>query len=573
MFKLRSKIINNIYEEKSLLNRLLFLVYALLVLLPFGSYFYWLVLKKSAANSMSGLPWSDATGWHACILALSKFGTLPAGGVDDFCLRRPVYPFLLSLMRSLTNNSEIVNFSLVLMFSIAGFVLLFNLYKLNKPYLGISIYLLAFWKWIDYGQGQYLTESLGIILAILAATYVVRFAKSFSLYDFFGLVFYLVLIDLVRPSDALIKFIVFLLFLIITKSWKEKLKGFLGGLYLVLLLPQSIKTMLQFAGFDNLIIKSNSWAVVYGLVHGNQPYTYADSIRSQYPGITEAEFWNILKEDSLNKIFREPTSLISPIIDNFAPFVKSLNSVLFTNYFSQITREFNGIFTLLFILSIFAIITSIFTSLAVNNSEKARSYEFAKQQILALLFVLSTILGYLVTYLNDAHRTNSPAAIYGFGALFLGISNLRVNKVSKKNNTVSATGRTKSSTLYAIVIQNLILIIAITAVGINKSIPNYINIECENKTDIYLLPETVAFKRISSIEPNTNFYWSRSLTNLPEGILIQGLYINNSELLSANIFIRQTEVNLQEVCFREVNSDFSRELIDLGYVEKRAVKF
>jgi hypothetical protein len=559
--------------ENHALNPRFTIIYYSPLILPFFTYFYWLVLKKSSANSMSGLPWSDAAGWNSCILSLSKFGMLPTGGVDEFCLRRPIYPFILSPLRIISNNAEVTNLILVIIFVIASAFFLHSLNRLGTPFLGICIYLIAFFKWLDYGQGQFLTESVGLIFALMAANYMVRFTKSLELTDFLGFLFYLVVVDLIRPSDAFIKFLVALFFLLVAKGWRVKLKGLLGATCLILLLPNLLKVLAQAKGFDNFLNKGNSWSIIYGLVNGNQPYTYSDSIRKNYPNLSESEFWNVLKEDSLNKIWNDPMSLFGPVLDNFAPLIANLNSIIFTNYVSSITEKFNGIFVLLFITCIFIITSSLFINAINLNAKNFIFNKFNQQQFLAFLIFSSTLFSYLITYRNDVHRTNSTSVVYGFGALFLAISNYKYRTREYKHPRIIVQNLTSRFTSFSMIVQIIVLSTVISTVDIGKNDPKSLNMKCDQKGDIYLLPGTTSIKQTTNIELNPNFYWSTPLSRLPSGLLIQGLYLENSEIRYINIYVKQDSINLEKSCFRDSSSQSFQDLISLGYLEKSVVTF
>jgi hypothetical protein len=118
-------------------------------------------------------------------------------------------------------------------------------------------------------------------------------------------------------------------------------------------------------------------------------------------------------------------SLFGPVLDNFAPLIANLNSIIFTNYVSSITEKFNGIFVLLFITCIFIITSSLFINAINLNAKNFIFNKFNQQQFLAFLIFSSTLFSYLITYRNDVHRTNSTSVVYGFGALFLAISNYK----------------------------------------------------------------------------------------------------------------------------------------------------
>ena len=539
-----------------------FLWVYLLTIIPIWEFISILRENKPLYNSMSGLPWSDAAGWRSCQASIAEFGTLPLGGVDEFCLRRPIFPFFLGMAKFVLRNDTLVLTLLLACFIVALGVFLKNSIEHKLVPFGILVSYLAISNWNLYGSGQFMTEAMGIVIAVVILSTCLSYLHDFNRQNFTVLLFYVTLLDLVRPSDPLLKYLLVGFYLITTLGLREKLYGFLTSFAIIFVFPVLLKVAGSVIGYDKFLTKGNSWSVVYGLVNGNRNYFFADSIRTDFPQASEYEFWQIVKEKTIRIIIDDPTVLIKAIFQNIRQIIGNLDLILFPTSSSSLTKYF---LTLIFGVVFAALVIECLIRINSNSLSKLEKSHYIKQQVFSLLILCSALLGYSITYLNDPNRTNSASLIYAFGGFLFAVFNARRRSPAIMNTGLARTKDQRYLFNPGLVVFFLFASILIAPIGKSSPVPS--NLKCKNADSIKLTEKTILVKAVPDITLDPKFPWYGDLANLGTGFLIQGHYSLNGEILHGSFYLNSANLTEVSKCLRIKSLNPSSSSANLGFLE------
>lgn len=539
-----------------------FLWVYLLTTIPIWQFISILRENKPLYNSMSGLPWSDAAGWRSCQASIAEFGTLPSGGVDEFCLRRPIFPFFLGMVKFVLRKDTLVLTFLLVCFTLALLFFLKNSIEHKFVLFGILVSFFAISKWDLYGSGQFMTESMGIVISLVILSTCLSYLHDFSRQNFVTLLFYVVLLDLVRPSDPFLKYLLVGFFLITTLSLKEKIYGLLSSLAIIFIFPALLKVSGTFIGYDQFLTKGNNWSVVYGLVNGNKNYLLADSIRREYPKASEYEFWKIVKEKTIGIIVDDPTLLIKAIFENLHEIISNLDLILFPTSSSDETKYFLSI---LFGLVIAALVIECLIRINSHSFSKAKKTHHIKQQVLSLLILFSALLGYSITYLNDPQRTNSASLVYAFGGFLFAVFNTSRSYPATLNTRL--VKKRDHRHLFNLGLVIFFLFASIFTAPLGKSFPTSSTLTCKNANSFRLIEKTILVKPVSEIRLDPKFPWYGDLANLGNGFLIQGHYLLNEEIVHGSFFLNSSSISEVKKCLRIKVLNPNSPSSSLGFLE------
>lgn len=534
----------------------------LMVIVPIWQFISILRENKPLSNSMSGLPWSDAAGWWSCQASIAEFGILPSGGVDEFCLRRPIFPFFLGMARFVLRNDTLVLTFLLACFILSLVVFLKKTIEHKLVLFGILVASLSISKWNSYGSGQFMTESMGIVISLLILSTYVSYLHNFNHQNFIALLFYVTLLDLVRPSDPLLKYLIVVFYLITAPGLREKIYGILSSLTILFVFPALLKIAGFLIGYDQFLTKGNSWSVVYGLVNGNKDYLFADSIRSEFPQVSEYEFWQIVKEKTIQIIIDDPTVLFKAIFENVRQIMSNLDLILFPTSSSTQTKYF---LSLLFGFIIAALIIECLIRINSHSISKEEKSCHIKQQVFSLLVLCSVLLGYSISYLNDSQRTNSASLLYGFGGFLFAMLN-----AFRRSPAIVRTPLVKKSERGYLLNPGLVaffLFASILIAPIGKGSPVSAALKCRTTESFKLDENTILVKSVPDITLEEKFPWYGDLANLGTGYLIQGHYSVNEVILHGSFYLNTANKTDVSKCLRIKNLNPSASSARLGFLE------
>jgi hypothetical protein len=541
----------------------------LIVIFPILSFLSIIRENKPLSNSMSGMPWSDAVGWRSCSASLAEYGTLPSGGVEEFCLRRPIFPFFLGMVKFVLRNDGLVLTFLLVLFIIALSLFMKSIIENGLVFFGVLISGIAIVKWNSYGAGQFMTESIGIIISLLIIRSCISYLHNFSHHHFVVLLFYVVLLDLVRPSDPFFKFLIVGFYLMTAVGLREKIYGLISALIFIFIFPNLLKVVGSIIGYEQFLTKGNNWAIMYGLVNGNQNYHFSESIRSEYPQMSEIEFWEILKSESIRMILNDPFVLIKPVIANMTDAIKNLDRVVFTANSSSETKYFLSLF---FGLSIVAIIIACLFRIKSTSFSKMETVLHLKQQVFSILMLLSPLMGYSISYLNDAQRTNSASLIYGIGGFLFAILNVFGKPGGTDKDEATAIKQIRNFNIRDWIHPGSVAIILIATVlfaPIGKELPESGPLKCEKAGSFRVARESILIKRVAGITLEEKFPWYLHAADLHTGYLIEGHYLVGGKIFHGSFYLnsnRREEVN---ACLEIIELNPNQSSAQLGFTEVR----
>jgi hypothetical protein len=370
------------------------------------------------------------------------------------------------------------------------------------------------------------------------------------------------LLDLVRPSDPLLKYLIVLFYLITALGLREKFYGILSSLTILFVFPALLKIAGSLIGYDQFLTKGNSWSVVYGLVNGNKNYSFADSIRSEFPQVSEYEFWQIVKEKTIQIIIDDPTVLFRAIFENVTLIMSNLDLILFPTSSSVQTKYF---LRLLFGFIIAALVVECLIRINSHSFSKEEKSCHIKQQVFSLLILCSALLGYSISYLNDSQRTNSASLLYAFGGfLFAMLNALRRSPAIVKTPLVrkSERGYLLSPGLVA-----FFLFASILIAPLGKGSPVSSALKCRTAESFKLDENTILIKSVPDITLEEKFPWYSDLANLGTGYLIEGHYSVNEVILHGSFYLNTANKTEVSKCLRFKNLNPSASSARLGFRE------
>ena len=517
---------NNILKLRVTQWRIL-LISLVVLLTPAIISIYLVKTNSSSSMSMGGLQVSDADNWNACLKSIAQYSNFPLGA-SDWCMRRPIYAMFAGAEFRVLRNTQIV---LVLNGLIFGLVTTWSIFQVKKviPLLPASLLLVYEWAyWGIFGANQTMTESLGMILGVLALGFI---CKAINHLEFKYLVFTaytLSIVSIVRPGNLLAAFLP-IVFLVDSRFKKHRLK-FAAILLSVAFFPQFIlKLFARLLELKNFLHGGNSWGSLYGLVAGNQDWTAAYNIDGIDKTQSEIEMWAVVKYETLKLLRESPTVLFESVAINVGNFFTS--SIPF---FSPRRIQAESMLTtsnsmLLTMLAIFLVIFMINKNISITNR-------------LACGYTIGTsVLAYGLLYKSDPFRILSATQfVFIFFLLYVLVNWKKVRPVIERE--ITKPGNLKVPSMILLTWPTLLLMVLVFfATWVPSIDTKYQNGKCNQVDEFQLNPNTIETKWVPDLKSELPglFWWEDIIPRLPSGILIQGLTVDsNSGVQRVNVFLR-----------------------------------
>lgn len=466
-----------------------------------------MIFRIPTYNRISEIAYRDAANWELCSKSLAQYGVFPTN-ISDWCLRRPINIEFLAILYRLTHSMKLIY---IIFNFIFVFVLIWSYrnFKIILPKIhSLSLLFLAYGLWAVFANNMVLSESLGLILGILSVGLMAKLLISNDARYLIFLATTLVLIQMIRPGNLILPFLLVALVPIIHAKFKLKLSLGVFVLFLPVALPSLVKYFAKLFSYNNYLTGGNAWASVYGLVNNNTTWQEAYSRVPSSVGNSEMAINQYLKTQTLTDFKNHPFTIIESVFENLF----SMTSKVFP-FFSPVTLTASGIFSgFLFIISVLFIlgflIKLIYKPIYLNI------------KIFVFLFVTSTLLFYSVTWKSEPARSLSPTFV-----LFVFLIIYIFSNYSKLRTKTALT--LKRSLVHSFALALLPLISITSLIAINRiperefELPN--NYMSCTSDDFIFDRTTVTTTRIENIRTFRAFGWSNLIDQLPAGYLIQGI--------------------------------------------------
>jgi hypothetical protein len=396
--------LNSDYWRKSNLGKILinyhaFVYLVLLTYLLFIFFSYNFLFSNSILMDVTvagHYQLSDSSGHVNCMIQykdffFSKVNLTP----DQWCLRRPTYPIIMSIFAIF--DSHIVQ--LVILFnallSSFSFLYLTNIFtshvKTSKLFIGTYFILFSLISLrLIFSAGP---ESLALSISTLALAFTLRGiygGDSKSIIFASGLT---LLAYEIRPGNPIF---VILMFLFTITTLRNYFKTFfsLGLTFLfIYVMPRSILVIMD---IPNGYHSGNFWGTIYGLV-SPKAYGYVDAysdFAQLNNNLGEINLWSLAKSASLDLFVANPKVAIDQFLINILSFANKGSIELSLGLTRFIGFEFNYfyIYPIVIILNCLTIAVFIYVYI--------RDFITKKIFIPVFEYIRSPLLVYLVTYLS-----------------------------------------------------------------------------------------------------------------------------------------------------------------------------
>jgi hypothetical protein len=384
------KDINNYYG----IGYFVFLTYLLFLIVSYNFLYSNSILMDVTVAGHYQL--SDSSGHVNCMIQykdffFSKVNLTP----DQWCLRRPTYPIIMSIFAIF--ESHIVQ--LVILFNaLMSSVTLLYLTKIltshmrtSKLFIGIYFILFSLISLrLIFSAGP---ESLALSISTLALAFTIRGIYGGSPKSIIFASGLTLLAYEIRPGNPI--FVIFM-FLFTIISLKNYFKTFfsLGLTFLfIYIMPRSVLTLMD---VPNGYHSGNFWGTIYGLV-SPKAYGYVDAY-SDFAQLNnnmgEINLWSLAKSASLDLFIANPKVAIDQFLVNLLSFVSKGSIELSLGLTRFIGFEFNYIHIYPIIILLNCVTIAVFIYVYIR--------EFITKTIFIPVFdiIRSPLLVYLVTYIS-----------------------------------------------------------------------------------------------------------------------------------------------------------------------------
>lgn len=487
---------------------------------------YFLKTNSSSSMSMAGLQVSDADNWNACLKSIAQYYSFPLGA-SDWCMRRPIYSMFAGVEFRILGSTQIV---LVLNALIFGLLSTWSIFQVKKiiPVFPAALLLIYEWTyWGIFGANQTMTESLGMMLGVLALGFI---CKTMNHLEFRYLViatYTLSIVSIVRPGNLLATFIP-IFFLVDSRFKKHRLK-FVFILLSVAFIPQIIlKFFARVLGLNNFLHGGNSWGSLYGLIAGNQDWMAAYKISGIKDAQSEIEMWSLVRLETLKLLREKPVDIFENTIVNIESFFSA--SVPFFSPkklpAESTLNTFNPI--LLTMLAIF------FTLFMFNKNISTTN------RLLCSYGIITSVLAYGVLLKSDPYRTLSATQfVFVFFILYILFNWKKTKPLSKREAANPAYLKVPSPLSFA---SPVIILMALVFFAVRGPLIEVAPIvgKCNRADQFQLDPKTLETKWVPDLKLKLPglFWWEEIIPSLPSGKLIQGLTVDkNNNVLRVNLFL------------------------------------
>lgn len=367
---------------------------------------------------------------------------------------RPIYPAFLSLIFSLTGTS--ISISLLIQMIIIVISVFFFLKELknNQFNYSIPLFLLGIFYFIRNYLYSFMTEDLGIAIALLCVVAILSGLRKESPFFLFIGFFFLSLSQNIRPNTLLVIPMVGLWYFIYIKNKKINFSVILA--LLVLLSGFIINSYFQssFSSPGTQIFSSFAHGF-YGQTKGGAGWT---QIFKDFPGISDSTEIMTL---AVKNILRNPIGIVLGILKSYRDFFLPSDIWAFV-YITNPIRTI-GNYLSWFLITAF----SILGIYQIYHSRKSKFYS------LFLFIFIGLFLSIPFAVPRDSGYMRTYATIHPFLLFFplIGMENLVSRHISPKHpdSNFKGNGYSVSFLIFSILITSLLLV----AVPINGHLGNH----------------------------------------------------------------------------------------------------
>lgn len=529
-------------------------LYSVLTIIPLLSYGYFRIFNHSSSSSMGVFAYADAAGYKSCIESLSIFGTF--GNAQEFCFRRPIYPFVGGLILKIANDPLLVPLVFSIIFSISILFLVIELVNFFDFFpIMFSVLFLNF-QWHQFASISFTTESLGLILGVIATVLIFRSIRLKLWTTYFCAGIFIGLSQLVRPGNIFL-FLIPCIFIPLHHLgreviWKKSLIIFSSAIPLLF-----IRLVANILNVTSLNSSANFWGVLYGLSDGNKTWAEAYTLPGIQPSMNDSQIWRVVRETTIQNIHNNPIEFVGNIFINVWRYIEYrltfVNSVFQDDliglsdslYFTTVSLIFLSVVYFLFLSTVgfrvfylFVLVTTIVTFGIFYNAEAYRT--ISTFHFLFILIVVNSVYVILSRMILTAKSIASKSKAFE-----------RVNKTIVNDNSVQ--DQRENVFVSRMKFTSLVLIMCIslgTFFGVSQSkesIPGPARL-CSNASVYDLRSETLQIVDLRSIEKPPQYLWSPILKRLEPGVLLHGIYRDGTGLiLTINAYLPNNLEDLRKM--------------------------
>jgi hypothetical protein len=515
------------------------------------------VFKIPFYDNAGGFQYKDAGAWANCTKALALTGSFLSDS-GEWCLRRPLFPELISLLYRLENSIFFVSATLSIIF---GASLLF-LFSETKQFLS------AFWRfqlcfvtlcyWFIFCCNQILTESLGIIFGVTALALLLKARTTSNIkYVYLSIVLFGIL-QQIRPGNLFLPLAPIVL--LIMGRFKDKIVYVLIG-FVFFFSPYLLTGVLRkLTALSNYANSGNAWASLYGLANNNSSWQEAYGVPGIPAGATDAQISEVVKGVTLDLIISSPFSIPRSILQNLTEMITT-----FFPFISPISVP----------LAVLAVGLNIMTLifLVIKIRFKSSNQHYGKSDIYLIGFILiSTVFFYSITWKSEPARALMPSISVTIFVFFYLCFGSKVDPVEFDSTTnkkfQNLTLSIPKNALSALSLLLSVLVLSFTSHSLQPS-RDLLNSEKCSEGSFSFINSSLSITNVEEIKSLKLYSWGADVPKLDKGFLIQGLAINESKTFAINSFFKsdQSTFEYQDKCFV-----FSEEGPNLGGFTDSGVK-
>ena len=496
-------------------------------------------LKIPFYDSAGGFQYKDAGAWANCTKALALTGSfLPGSG--EWCLRRPLFPELLSVLYRVENSLTFVNIVLSILFGVVFCILFLETRKFLSLFWSLSLSFVTLCYWFVYCCNQILTESLAVTFCTLSLVALLRARRLSELKYAYLSIALIGISQQIRPGNLFLALAPIIL--VFMASNRNKIAHLLIGFALFFspyLLTLSIGAKL---GISNYANSGNAWASLYGLANDNSTWQAAYSVAGIPAGATDAQTSEVIRSATLDLIKTNPLAVPTSILENMLEMI--------TTYFPFISPMNVPYSSVAVILNASLLIFTIFqvrNRLLLGSLSKG---DF----LLAAYILISTFMSYAIAWKSEPSRALMPSITFTTFIFLLLLFGKQLNPVKFQPVPQQSELRPFTSqfreTIPALAVASSIFLTSYLSHNPSTEMKALDAVECPQGS-FKFLENSVSKTSVNEIKPFALFSWSADLQKLDNGDLIQGLGVNDEGVISINAFL-QTELADSELlvkCF------------------------
>lgn len=483
-------------------------------------------LKIPFYDSAGGFQYKDAGAWANCTKALALTSSfLPGSG--EWCLRRPLFPELLSVLYRIENSLAFVNIVLSIFFGVALCILFLEIRNFLSVYWSLSLSFITLCYWFVYCCNQILTESLAVTFCTLSLVALLRARRLSELKYAYLSIALIGISQQIRPGNLFLALAPIIL--VFMASNRNKIANLLIGFSLFFspyMLTLSIGAKL---GISNYANSGNAWASLYGLANDNSTWQAAYSVPGIPAGATDAQISEVIQSATLDLIKTNPIAVPTSILENALEMI--------TTYFpfiSPINVPYSSIAVILNASLL------IFTILQVRNRLVLGSLSKG-DFLLAAYILISTFISYAIAWKSEPSRALMPSITFTvFMSLLLlfgkQLNPIKFQPVLQPSDLRPFTSQVRE-TIPAIVVAASLFFTSYLSHSPFTEMKELDAAKCPQGS-FKFLENSISKTTVDEIKPLALFSWSADLPKLDSGDLIQGLGVNDEGVININAFLQ-----------------------------------